>query len=314
MLTPINHRPVTDHVAMDILKTIDQNPAAFDLMVFKANYEDQEHTTEVPDLVGSMEAREKTISFSEPVITRGVLLPPDLTGSLMLAPGFGALDDGLDAPMTVLIREPGIPEQSVVWMEEMQPDDTIRVTLLYVLKSEAIGVNGAAGSRHVLLPFNQGLDVLPDIYTDGDDMPQWLPKPVDKTMKDRLQVFVDALPDETDLAILEGAVPDVSTSETITEESLNRQARAMEPKFEVLADFVRELQGEPSPDAEGFDVHAAASHIFNAIEGVELRAQLPDRREADEITDESLNRQARGAVDNVGDLTDLFRKLNELKE
>ena len=313
MLTPINHRPATDLVAMDILKTIDQNPAAFDLMVFKANYEDQEYTTEVPDLVGSMEAREKTISFSEPIITRGVLLPPDLTGSLMLAPGFGALDDGLDAPIMALIREPGIPEQSVVWMEEIQPDDTIRVTLLYVLKSEAIGVNGAAGSRHVLLPFNQGLDVLPDIYTD-DDMPQWLPKPVDKTMKDRLQAFVEALPDEADLAILEESVPDVYTSETITEESLNRQARAMEPKFDVLADFVRELQSEPSPDATGFDVYAAAAHLFNTIDGAELRSQLPTRYEVDGITDESLNRQARSAVDNVGDLTDLFRKLNELKE
>lgn len=313
MLTPINHRPATDLVAMDILKTIDQNPAAFDLMVFKANYEDPEYTTEVPDLVGSMEAREKTISFSEPIITRGVLLPPDLTGSLMLAPGFGALDDGLDAPIMALIREPGIPEQSVVWMEEIQPDDTIRVTLLYVLKSEAIGVNGAAGSRHVLLPFNQGLDVLPDIYTD-DDMPQWLPKPVDKTMKDRLQAFVEALPDEADLAILEESVPDVYTSETITEESLNRQARAMEPKFEVLADFVRELQSEPPPDKAGFDVYAAAAHLFNTIDGAELRSQLPTRYEADGITDESLNRQARSAVDNVGDLTDLFRKLNELKE
>lgn len=313
MLTPINHRRATDLVAMDILKTIDQNPAAFDLMVFKANYEDQEYTTEVPDLVGSMEAREKTISFSEPIITRGVLLPPDLTGSLMLAPGFGALDDGLDAPIMALIREPGIPEQSVVWMEEIQPDDTIRVTLLYVLKSEAIGVNGAAGSRHVLLPFNQGLDVLPDIYTD-DDMPQWLPKPVDKSIKDRLQSFVEALPDEADLAILEEAVPDVFVSETVTEESLNRQARAMEPKFEVLADFVRELQSEPPPDTAGFDVHAVAGHIFNAVDSVELGAKLPDRHDADEITDESLNRQARSAVDNVGDLTDLFRKLNELKE
>ena len=178
MLTAKNHLPVTRQVADDLVKLIDQSPAAFDLMIFKANIDELEDITGQDDPVGNLEARERTLSYSHPLISKGVMLPTEQTGLSMLAPGFDALDS-MDEPVQVIVKEPHVPEQSVFWYEEQITEEQTKVTLLYVLRSEPIGINGQSGSIHWLMPFSQGVETLGKVSHDDDGLPQWNFKPED---------------------------------------------------------------------------------------------------------------------------------------
>lgn len=166
-MQPIDRRQVTDIVAADLLKIIDQHPAAFDVLLFKADLQRVEQVTDTLDVVGTIESSENKFFYQRPMQTKAVELPRDLSGLQMLASGTGALDAS-DEPVVLLLKEKNVPEQSVVWIEEQLSDDETKVTLLYILHSAPIGKHGQGGAKHFLIPFNGVLSQNPvdeDIHT-----------------------------------------------------------------------------------------------------------------------------------------------------
>ena len=150
-LTPVDRRCVTDRAAADLQKIINQHPAAFKVLLFRAVLTTEE-VTDAKDVVGSVEEREKAISYQGPELTKAIELPGDLSGRYMLASGVGTLDDA-EEPVVMLLQAQGVPEQSVVWIEEWV-GDSVEVTTLYILSSSPIGKNGSGGTKYNFIPFN----------------------------------------------------------------------------------------------------------------------------------------------------------------
>ncbi|CCO46622.1 conserved hypothetical protein [Vibrio nigripulchritudo SOn1] len=150
-ITPIDRRRVFESIYADLQKTLDINPNAFDCLLFKAQLNTLEHIDE-SDVVGNLEAREETFSYSSPSPTRALELPNDGSSIQMLAFGDGA--DGGEEVFQMLLKEPSVPEQSVIWVEEQITDEEIRVRLLYIVKAEPIGKNGSGGFKYHLMTFN----------------------------------------------------------------------------------------------------------------------------------------------------------------
>lgn len=150
-LKPIDRRAVTDVVFSDLEKAIGLHPDAFDALLYRAILEPLSDS-DGPDVVGSFEERENPITYGSPERVRAVELPGELSGRRMLADGLSSLDEQ-EEPVVMLIHAQGIPEQSVLWIDECMPDGKLKVTTLYVLKSEPIGKNGAGGVKHHMLSF-----------------------------------------------------------------------------------------------------------------------------------------------------------------
>ncbi|MET4696622.1 hypothetical protein [Endozoicomonas lisbonensis] len=315
-ITARNHLPVTNQVAEDLVKIIDQAPTGFDLLVFKAQIDDTESTVDMPDPVGNLEAREKTISFADPVVSRAIMLPNDHPG-LSLAYGFGELDH-MDEPVSIVLKEPNVPEQSVVWFEEQVSADRVKVTLLYVLKSEPVGANGQAGSVHVLMPFAQGIDTLPDVIYDEDGMPTWTPKPLGQGLKDQLAKLVDAVPSDDALDIMREPTPMISMDDDLDEDTLNKQAIAGSRKYSVMADFVHDLKhsdAEMPTDIDLYDHEPQLRKAAQAIadSSVDTPTEVPEKSLDDLLNEETLNNQAIAASENIERVTNLFETLGAIK-
>jgi len=164
-LAPINRRAVSDAVAADLNKMISAHPEAFDVLIFKAS-EAAPIETGQDDVVGSFEAQERPLIYAEPIASKAIELPSDGTGVQILMDGTDS-DSLPDEPVVFLIQESDIPQQSVIWLEEVMPDDDIRITLLYLLRSEGIGKGAAGGKRHLLVPFTMD----PALLTNAPDLP-----------------------------------------------------------------------------------------------------------------------------------------------
>lgn len=160
-LKAIDNRVVTDITAADLQKTISQSPAAFELLLIRAELDSHEEQTDVEDVVSNVEHREAIISYQSPVLTKALQLPVDLGDAYMLASGADSLDEP-EEPICLLIDEQDIPEQSVVWIEEAIADDETKVSTFYLLHSRPIGKNGLGGAKHYFVPFTGYLGGFPE--------------------------------------------------------------------------------------------------------------------------------------------------------
>ena len=172
MLSPraIDNRAVTDIAAADLLKTIGQSPAAFEVLLFRASLDDHEEQSTVEDVVSNVEARETIISYQSPLLTKAIELPVDLGESFMLAGGNDSLDER-EEPLCLLIEEANIPEQSVVWIEEQLDDNETKVSMYYLLHSRPIGKNGLGGAKHYFIPFTGHLGDAATLPVELEEVP-----------------------------------------------------------------------------------------------------------------------------------------------
>lgn len=160
-LTPINRSAISEQMALDLQKSLSIHPNSFECLLFRADLNAlEDHTPNQEDVVGNLEAREETFSYSSPVKTRALELPNNDSSSVMLALGDDT-DDG-ETPITMLIQAQSVPEQSVLWYEELVDDNNIKVTLMYVLSAKPIGKHGKGGFKYDLVPFDLGSEDLPD--------------------------------------------------------------------------------------------------------------------------------------------------------
>lgn len=175
---PINRSTTNDRVLVDLQKMIAIHPNAFECLVFKVELDKPEIINHEQDVVGTIEEQESTFSYQSPVLTKAVELPFEHSGLQMLADGDGA--DVIDEPRQFLLQERSVPEQSVIWIDELV-DSKVKTTLLYVMSAEPIGKNGTAGFKYNLIPFE--LDPSALTADPNDKLP---PKQPDTVGKDKL--------------------------------------------------------------------------------------------------------------------------------
>jgi len=167
MFAPINNTKLTDAVYADMQKTIEFSPAAFDIIIFKADPEaaTTANNTEMIDVVGSLEARENEVSFSHPISSMALEIPSEgYQTELMVA--MGGMSDGFqDDPIAMLILEPNVPEQSVIYIKEVI-GDTEKIKTYFIDRVQPIAKEGLAGAKYYLLPFSMDHSVLQDAVDD----------------------------------------------------------------------------------------------------------------------------------------------------
>ena len=243
-LTPINRSAISEQMALDLQKSLSIHPNSFECLLFRADLNAlEDHTPNQEDVVGNLEAREETFSYSSPVKTRALELPNNDSSSVMLALGDDT-DDG-ETPITMLIQAQSVPEQSVLWYEELVDDNNIKVTLMYVLSAKPIGKHGKGGFKYDLVPFDLGSDFLPDKFEVTPDEPlEFLPNPhPDPSLTDVINRLSAAATPEK-IAQLRNPVPEVSESDVVTDESLNKQARNLQDKVGTVADIFDVFQSD----------------------------------------------------------------------
>ncbi|EII3125346.1 hypothetical protein LG822_002304 [Vibrio parahaemolyticus] len=226
----------------DLQKTLDISPNAFDCLLFKAQLNALEHL-EDSDVVGNLEAREETFSYSSPSPTRAIELPNDGSSIQMLAFGDGT-DEGEEV-FQMLIKEPNVPEQSVIWIEELVDGEEIQVRLLYIVKAEAIGKNGSGGFKYHLMPFDVGSDFLPDKFEPEAGEPiEFLPNPHPEPSLTGVVNKLAQAASKEQIESLRQPVPAVSEQDEVNEESLNKQAVDLQDKVGSIADIFDVFKGD----------------------------------------------------------------------
>ncbi|NHB94559.1 hypothetical protein [Photorhabdus cinerea] len=234
-ITPIDRRHVFQQIYGDLQKTLDINPNAFDCLLFKANLNALEHLSQ-DDVVGNLESREETFSYSSPTITRAIELPNDSSSIQMMAFGDGT-DEGEEI-FQMLIKELNVPEQSVLWIEELTSDETVQVRLLYIIKAEPIGKNGAGGFKYHLMPFDVGSDFLPDKFKPEAGEPiAFLPNPHPEPSLTSVVNKLSQMASKDKIAALRKPVPMVNEQDEVNEKNLNKQAAALQDKVGSIADI-----------------------------------------------------------------------------
>ncbi len=147
----------------DFLTMVDEHPESFDCLFYPAT-----EVTENPvpqgyeDVVGALDTTERKIDYGSPVQSRAMIVPDEaITGSL-IAFGSGTDVDTFSGtePIVILIKEPVVPQQSVIsWSERISiDDDSERVLSYYVIESKPFGRAPVAGMKHYCIP----------LYSDGE--------------------------------------------------------------------------------------------------------------------------------------------------
>ncbi|HFQ5304556.1 TPA: hypothetical protein ACGVAU_004300 [Vibrio vulnificus] len=241
-IPPIDRRRVFEPIYADLQKTLDINPNAFDCLLFKAQLNALEHIDD-SDVVGNLEAREETFSYSSPTITRAIELLNDGDSIQMLAFGDGT-DEGEEV-FQMLIKEPNVPEQSVIWIEEQIADGEIQVRLLYIVKAEPIGKNGSGGFKYHLMPFDVGSDFLPDKFEPEAGEPiEFLPNPHPEPSLTGVVNKLAQSASKEQIEALRQPVPTVSEQDEVNEENLNKQATDLQEKVGAIADIFDVFKGD----------------------------------------------------------------------
>ena len=144
-------------IRSDIEKLIDGDPNSVKSLIFKARNTEMETLTDEPDVVGSLEYRERSVVHEYPPIVSKMLFCN--FGELEFLKGY--LDGGdssleqieQDTEIRVLIAHTDVPIQSIVQWEEATADNGIRVVDFMVSGNEVEGMAPAAITRYVLKPY-----------------------------------------------------------------------------------------------------------------------------------------------------------------
>ena len=146
-----DYRETSALIASDMVTMFDSDPDAIDILLFKARIGDPETVVETEDVVGSLEADERTVEYDDPIDTRGIFLPFDFQE--ILAMDSGVQQGDYETPVVMLIQETDIPKGSVIQYDEYVNGTEKQTVSLYILKSEAVGQAPAIAMKHYMIPF-----------------------------------------------------------------------------------------------------------------------------------------------------------------
>jgi hypothetical protein len=162
-MNPRDYREMNQGIADDIDTMIEEDPESFDILLYKAVLGSEETVTDVEDVVGSVESKDRSIDYEDPVEKRGKFLPFEFSDILAVNDGTESNMGSIgDTPMVMLINDREIPEQSVVQYKEFtggidtDGDDEIRTVTLYILKSTSAGQAGPTMAiKHYVIPMDE---------------------------------------------------------------------------------------------------------------------------------------------------------------
>ena len=154
-MKPQNSTPVSSIVSADLDAVIASNPENFDAVIFRAVAGDMETVAPSDDVVGSLEAAERRISYEPPTIVQALeptleLGPYPILGS---GGGYGLQQDGGVHRLLIAGR---VPKQSVLAYPVAQHDGTYTLRIMYVLAADTLGRKAAAGYVYSLIPYVGG--------------------------------------------------------------------------------------------------------------------------------------------------------------
>lgn len=146
-----DYRNFNKAMSDDFMVFVRNHPDAFDILLFKPDPNSAETVAVDQDVVGALEAEERSLEYLDPIIAKAVLIPDEFP--------FGAVDAGgepdgnMDQPVALLIGDSDVQKQSVVQYREYINDTDVRVVSLYVLRSEIIGEAPGVCEKHYCVPF-----------------------------------------------------------------------------------------------------------------------------------------------------------------
>ena len=152
-MNPRDFRPTFTITAADLTNFLNNDPTAFDALLFRAIRSNKEQVTDVEDLVGSMEASEKIIEYEDPVPVRATERPFEFP---VLMDGTSEYIDGYtEEPVVMFIGGDNIPKASVLAYDEYDDanSNSISRRILYVEKIESITKHPGAANLYFMLPF-----------------------------------------------------------------------------------------------------------------------------------------------------------------
>lgn len=151
-MTARDYRKHSKAIAGDLATQFDQDPDAFDILLYKPDLDSQESVTSQTDVVGSLESDERALEYADPIPSRAVRVPFEFR-FLALEEGDAPSQDSQDKqPVILLIKEPDVPKQSVIQFEEYVDDENTRIATYYVLYSEAYGQAPVITYAHYCVP------------------------------------------------------------------------------------------------------------------------------------------------------------------
>jgi len=158
-LAPRDYRVPQSDIAANVKLFIEQSKDAFDCLLYRANIDEPESVTTEEDTVGSLESKERTLTYQLPVLCRVVIVPDGSPKEVDIEGDVSSLD--VAAPVVMLLTEVNVPEQSVIQYREYISDEDVRDITMYVLKSGWVGDAPGVCPKHYCLPMQRFEDLKP---------------------------------------------------------------------------------------------------------------------------------------------------------
>lgn len=171
-LNPRDYRAPARILAEDYKTMLEQDPRAFDCLIFPAlERERDEKVAPAEDVVCSIESGERGNSYGEPVFGRALIVPDEAYGFEVLSGEIAESFMGLNTPMNILLSMPVRNYSIIQWTEFATPEaDEPEIRTVYVLNAKPAGRLAGAGAYYVCAPL-PAIGEIPDIppIQDVDD-------------------------------------------------------------------------------------------------------------------------------------------------
>lgn len=169
-LKPRDYRAPARILAQDYKTMLEQDPKAFDCLIFPVL--DSEHDEKVapgPDVVSSIESGERANSYGKPVIGRALIVPEEAYGFEVLSGEAAESFLGVNAPMNILLSMPVRDYSLIQWTEYATPDaEEPEIRTVYVLDAKTAGRVAGAGTYYVCAPL-PAIGEIPDVLPEPED-------------------------------------------------------------------------------------------------------------------------------------------------
>lgn len=154
LLKPRDYRAPARILAQDYKTMLEQDPKAFDCLIFPAlGSEYDEKVAPGEDVVCALESGERAQSFDDPVLGRAMIIPDEGYGFEVLSGEVAESFVGLNTPMNILLSMPVRNNSIIQWSEYTTPDaEEPEIRTVYVMSAKTAGRMAGAGTFYVCAP------------------------------------------------------------------------------------------------------------------------------------------------------------------
>lgn len=180
LLKPRDYRAPARILAQDYKTMLEQDPKAFDCLIFPALGKDHdEKVAPGEDVVCALESGERAQSFGDPVLGRAMIIPDEGYGFEVLSGEVAESFVGLNTPMNILLSMPVRNNSFIQWAEYATPEaEEPEISTVYVMSAKTAGRMAGAGTYYVCAPL-PAIGEVPEIPPVGDQEEAEKPAPDD---------------------------------------------------------------------------------------------------------------------------------------